>query len=139
MKKRLYETFKDHLEITEDESDFAVDEAYTALELFDTRLENMGKEILEEMESEPKSEVRELLEFDEDTAGGMMNTQYIALHENARVDDALAALRGNEDLHENLNTLFLIDDEGRLKGAVPLARLFVASGSAALKFTSSCR
>jgi len=99
--------------------------------------EATSQEILEEMESEPKSEVRELLEFDEDTAGGMMNTQYIALHENARVDDALAALRGNEDLHENLNTLFLIDDEGRLKGAVPLARLFVASGSAALKDLTS--
>ncbi len=95
--------------------------------------ESTSQEILEEMESEPKSDVRELLEFDEDTAGGMMNTEYIALHENANVADALAALRGNEDLLENLNSLFLIDDEGRLKGAVPLARLFVASATAALK------
>jgi len=65
----------------------------TKLRLLAEMEEATSQEILEEMESEPKFEVRELLEFDEDTAGGMMNTQYIALHENARVDDALAALR----------------------------------------------
>jgi CBS domain-containing protein/sporulation protein YlmC with PRC-barrel domain len=91
-----------------------------------------SQEILEEMDSEPKSEVRELLEFREDTAGGMMNTEYIALNENARVADALLALKGNDDLHESLNTLFLVDADGRLVGSVPLARLFVADGNAAL-------
>src|SRR5262249_33451933 len=95
--------------------------------------EKTSEEILQEMESEPKSEVRELLEFEEDTAGGMMNTEYIALPENARVADALLALRGNEDLLENLNHLFLVDSEGRLKGAAPLARLFVASESTPLR------
>jgi len=95
--------------------------------------ESTTQEILMEMESEPESEVRELLEFKEDTAGGMMNTEYIALPENAGVADALAALRGNEDLLENLNSLFLIDSDGRLIGAVPLARLFVASASTLLR------
>src|SRR4030095_3721057 len=91
------------------------------------------QEILMEMKSEPESEVRELLEFKEDTAGGMMNTEFIALPESASVADALAALRGNEDLLENLNSLFLIDSDGLLMGAVPLARLFVASESAPLR------
>ncbi len=95
--------------------------------------ESTTQEILMEMESEPESEVRELLEFKENTAGGMMNTEYIALPENAGVADALAALRGNEDLLETLNSLFLIDSDGRLVGAVPLARLFVASASTPLR------
>ncbi|MDP2996369.1 MAG: CBS domain-containing protein [Bryobacterales bacterium] len=85
-----------------------------------------SEEILEEMDSEPKSEVRELLEFEEDTAGGLMNTEYVALDENARVADGIVALRGNEELLEVLNTLFLVDSGQRLKGAVPVARLFVA-------------
>jgi flagellar motility protein MotE (MotC chaperone)/sporulation protein YlmC with PRC-barrel domain/CBS domain-containing protein len=83
-------------------------------------------EILDEMETAPKSEVRELLEFAEDTAGGMMNTEYISLPATAPVRDAITALRGNEELLESLNTLFLVDEAGRLTGAVPLARLFVA-------------
>lgn len=84
-------------------------------------------EILDEMETAPKSEVRELLEFAEDTAGGMMNTEYISLPATAPVRDAITALRGNEEQLESLNTLFLVDEAGRLRGAVPLARLFVAS------------
>ncbi len=95
--------------------------------------EKTSEEILEEMESEPKAEVRELLEFEEDTAGGLMNTEYVALPAGATVADAFAALRGNEDLLETLNTLFLIDGDGRLTGVVPLARLFVAAESKPLK------
>ena len=95
--------------------------------------ESTSKEILQEMESEPKSDVRDLLEFEDDTAGGMMNTEYIALPENARVADAMIALKGNEDLLESLNHLFLIDGEGRLTGAAPLARLFIASESTPLR------
>jgi Mg/Co/Ni transporter MgtE len=82
--------------------------------------------------SSPKKEVRELLEFDEDTAGGMMNTEYIALKNDATVADAMRALKDNEELLETLNTLFLIDAEERLTGAVPLARLFLHEGATPL-------
>ncbi len=95
--------------------------------------EETSEGILEEMDSEPATEVQELLEFEEDTAGGMMNTEYVVLHENASVTDAMAALRGNEDLLESLNTLFLVDAEEKLKASIPLARLFVATGDAKLR------
>ena len=88
--------------------------------------EQTSEEILEEMDAEPQDEVRELLEFEEDTAGGMMTTDYVALPEDATVADALAAIRESEDLLEMLNTLFLTDADGRLTGTVPLARLLVA-------------
>jgi magnesium transporter len=106
------------------------DEAADALSELE---QETSEEILQEMESEEKSEVQELLEFAEDTAGGLMNTEYVALDQHSSVMDALTALKGSEELLENLNTLFLIDKEGRLCGAVPLARLFLASGSEYLK------
>ena len=99
--------------------------------------EETSEEILEEMDSAPKSEVRELLEFREDSAGGMMNTEYVSLHDAATVTDALSAFRGNEDLLENLNTLFLVDAEERLAAAIPLGRLFIAAGNARLKELAS--
>jgi CBS domain-containing protein/sporulation protein YlmC with PRC-barrel domain len=95
--------------------------------------EETSQEILEEMEIQPKADVRELLEFREDTAGGMMNTEYVALNENAAVRDATIALRGNEELLESLNILFLIDREERLVGAVPVARLFISSEDTPLR------
>lgn len=95
--------------------------------------EETSQEILEEMEHEPKAEVRELLHFKEDTAGGMMNTEYVALKEDASVADAIRELKGNEELLESLNTLFLVDEHDRLKGVVPLARLFLHEGSTPLR------
>ena len=95
--------------------------------------EETSQEILEEMDIEPKADVAELLEFEEDTAGGLMNTEYVALKESATVADAIVALRVNEELLENLNMIFLTDGEERLIAAVPLARLFVADNSRPLK------
>ncbi len=110
--------------------EMAPDEAADALAEME---EETSEEILEEMEPEEKTEVEELLEYEEDSAGGMMNTEYIALQEHATVADAMAAVRGNEDLIEMLNTLFLTDQEGRLTGAVPVGKLFVAEPAAQLK------
>lgn len=95
--------------------------------------EDVSREILEDMERTPAAEIGELLEYKEDTAGGMMNTRFVALHENATVRDAVEALRGHEDLLESLNTLFLVDPEQRLVAAVPLARLFVLPDSSPLQ------
>ncbi len=95
--------------------------------------EETSAEILQEMEHDPKSEVRELLEFDEDTAGGMMNTEYVALPNDATVADAMRVLKDHEELLETLNTLFLIDAEERLTGVVPLARLFLHEGATGLR------
>jgi sporulation protein YlmC with PRC-barrel domain len=110
--------------------EMAPDEAADALaELEDATSE----EILQEMEVEPKSDVTELLEYEEDTAGGLMNTEYVALEEGATVSDAIAAVRANEDQLEVLNTIFLVDGDGRLTGAVPLGKLFIAGGETPLK------
>jgi Mg/Co/Ni transporter MgtE len=99
--------------------------------------EETSEEILDEMDSADTSEVRELLEFREDRAGGMMNTEYVALHENATVADAMQALRGNEDLLDGLNTLFLIDPDGRLCASVPLARVAISSNEERLRDLAS--
>jgi CBS domain-containing protein/sporulation protein YlmC with PRC-barrel domain len=95
--------------------------------------EETTQEILEEMQPEEKTEVTELLEFDEDTAGGLMNTEYVALRDTATVADAMSELRANEKLLETLNMLFLVDESEKLVGAVPLAKLFIASGDTPLK------
>ena len=95
--------------------------------------EQTSEEILDEMEPEPKTEVQELLEYREDSAGGLMNTEFVALPENATVADAMEALKFHEEVLEKLNTLFLVDQEEHLKASVPLARLFTAPGVTPLK------
>jgi sporulation protein YlmC with PRC-barrel domain len=99
--------------------------------------EETSNEILDELTEESKTEVSELIEYRDHTAGALMNTEYVALSDRATVQDAIEALRRNEELLESLNMIFLIDAEERLAGAVPLARLFVAPDSSALKELSS--
>jgi sporulation protein YlmC with PRC-barrel domain/CBS domain-containing protein len=90
-------------------------------------------EILEEMETEPVEDVRELMEYDEDTAGGMMNTEALVLPDDITLAEAMDRLRAHEDPLENTHVLFLVDGAGRVTGSVPLARMFLADGEAPLR------
>lgn len=84
-------------------------------------------EILLEMQPEERKEVAELLEFEENTAAGRMNPEYLALGLSASASDAIEALRHFEGGIENMSTIYLVDSRGTLAGAVPLAKLVLAS------------
>lgn len=96
-----------------------------------------SEEILEEMEPEDKEEVEELLEFRDDTAGGIMDTGYLALNENATVGEGMLELRKEQEMLERLHTIFLVDSEQHLRHSVPLAKLLFAEGEISLKDLSS--
>src|SRR5437868_7272507 len=83
-------------------------------------------QILQEMAPEERQEVADLMEFGETTAAGRMNTEFLALDANATVNDAIEALRHFEGGVETVSTIYLVDAEGHLKGAVPLAKLVLA-------------
>jgi Mg/Co/Ni transporter MgtE len=110
--------------------EMAPDEAAHALSELE---DETTAEILDEMETEPLSDVKELLEYDEGTAGGMMNTEAIVLPEDTSLSEAMVSLREHENLLENTHVLFLANPAGQITAAVPLARLFLADGSARLR------
>lgn len=91
-----------------------------------------SEEILEEMEPEERQEVSELLEFAENTAAGRMTTEYLALLPNATVGEAIDKLRQFEGPPESTATLFLVDSNHTLVGAVPLVSLVLAQPGAKL-------
>jgi len=88
--------------------------------------EERTSEILQGMAPEEREEVAELLEFSERTAAGRMNTEFLALDSEATVNDAIEALRNFEGGVETVSTIYLVDQQGKLTGAVPLARLVLA-------------
>lgn len=89
--------------------------------------EETSSEILGEVTEETRTEVGELIEYEEHTAGFLMSTEFISLHEDSTVGEAVAQLRKQEYLLESLNTVLLVDGNERLKATVPIARLFVAA------------
>jgi CBS domain-containing protein/sporulation protein YlmC with PRC-barrel domain len=88
--------------------------------------------ILQEMQPEERQDVEELLEFEEDTAAGRMTTEYMALAPTARVQDAVEMLKQFEGGLESMSTIFLVGENEKLVGAVPLAKLIVSSAETLL-------
>jgi CBS domain-containing protein/sporulation protein YlmC with PRC-barrel domain len=89
--------------------------------------EERTSEILLEMQPQERKEMVELLEFRENTAAGRMNTEYLAVPVTATVHDAVETLRRFEGGVETVSTIYLVDSQGTLAGAVPLAKLVLAT------------
>ena len=88
--------------------------------------EEQSDAILEEMEPEERQEVSELLEFDEKSAAGAMTTDFVAVNVNARVANAVQALRAFDGDPESVTEIYLLDEKRVLRGSIPLARLVMA-------------
>lgn len=88
--------------------------------------EARSEAILQEMDPEERREVRELLEFREDSAAGRMTTEYVSVPRNATVADGIRALRAFEGDPETITEIYLTDEKDVLEGVVPLARLVLA-------------
>ncbi len=86
-----------------------------------------SQEVLEEMPRDEAQEVRDLLRFDENTAGGMMNPEFIYVGETATRDEVVEWIRSQDVNLEQLDTVLLINGEARLSGAVRLGRLLLAA------------
>lgn len=89
-------------------------------------------EILEHLEDSRSDKLEELLEYGEETAGGIMTPEVVAVDGSKTVADAVEIIREapqEEDLHE----IYIVDAERKLVGAVPLRRLVTNPSSARLK------
>jgi magnesium transporter len=87
-----------------------------------------SEELLEEMPGHEADEVRELLAFDESTAGGMMNPDFVFVGEASGRDEVLSWMREQDLNFDQLDTIVLLDGGAEYTGTVPVARLLLASG-----------
>jgi magnesium transporter len=89
-------------------------------------------EVLANMEEEEATEVRGLLGFEENTAGGLMTTEFIVLEESASVEAAIEALKNFGGPLETIHAVYLISQNLALTGILPLAKILVSDRNAAL-------
>jgi magnesium transporter len=97
-----------------------------AADLLSELTDERSEAILEEMDPEERQEVEDLLEFSGDSAAGRMTTDYIALPGPSIVDQAITALRDFEGDIEIITDIYLLDEEERITGLVPLVQLLLA-------------
>lgn len=90
--------------------------------------------ILREMDPEEAEDARKLLTYPEDTAGGIMVTEYVAYPQHLRVADVLEDLRRNAEEYAEflVQYAYVESKDHRLVGVVPLRDLVLAPGDASL-------
>ncbi len=84
--------------------------------------EERSAEILDLMEAEDSEEVRELLRYEEDTAGGIMTSDFVAVRATMTAGEAISHI-GSLELEEPVYYAYVVDAEGRLTGWVQLWEL----------------
>lgn len=88
--------------------------------------EQQAEEILSDMNSLGADEVRELMSHDEDTAGGLMTTEYISFPDDFNVEQALSEFRLLAPNTEMTYYLYIEEKGGKLKGVITLKDLVMA-------------
>src|SRR4051794_2080928 len=104
-----------------------------AAAIIDYLPEELAAAVLEQMQKRPAgADVGELLEYEEQTAGRIMNPKVFALAEDMTAGEAITALQGARDV-EVVFYLYVIDARRHLVGVVSLRRLLLVSPSTPLK------
>ncbi|MDW1887553.1 magnesium transporter MgtE N-terminal domain-containing protein, partial [Vibrio sp. Vb2131] len=85
--------------------------------------DDLSREVLSQMDSADRARVETALSYPEDTAGGLMNTDVITIRGDVDVDVVLRYLRMKGELPEATDALYVIDDESKLIGELPITTL----------------
>lgn len=90
--------------------------------------EALAKTVLEGIEPEDSEEVKQLLKYKEDSAGGIMQSELVCVQKGAIIRDAVQAVIRESELEEieNIYNVFVVDEGNRLIGTIPLQRLITA-------------
>ena len=86
----------------------------------------VSEDVLDEMPGREAQQVAALLRFEENSAGGMMTPEFVFVGETATREDVIGYIRGLDTKIEQLDTIFLINLDAKLSGAVAVARLLLA-------------
>jgi len=87
-----------------------------------------AEKILDLMEEEHSEDVQEILEYPEHSAGRLMSPDFVAVREEATVEDAIKHIRDSV-ARERAFELYVVDSHRHLVGTVPLRRLLIANPS----------
>ncbi len=85
-----------------------------------------SKDLLEMMEDDDAEDVRKLLAYPEDTAGGIMTTEYVAIPPNVSAEEAISILREEASEAETIFYVYVTDNEDCLIGVFSLSDLVLA-------------
>ncbi|MCC7405899.1 MAG: magnesium transporter [Bdellovibrionales bacterium] len=108
-------------------------ESDDAADLLGNLPEQETKEILASMVQEDSRDVADLMGYPEDSAGGLMSSDYLALHREKTVGDAIQAIQDGEDTLSGMFYVYVINSNEQLVGVVSLKQLLLTKRTTQLQ------
>ncbi len=95
-----------------------------AVDLIQELDEEDREEVIQNIEDmEQAGDIVDLLQYDEDTAGGLMGTEYIKVNENLSMPECIREMRHQAEELDDIYYIYVTDDDDRLKGVLPLKKM----------------
>jgi len=87
--------------------------------------DNIKEQVLDKIDKEYSEDVKELLKYPEDTAGGIMNSDFVFVYESQLVRDAIEEVRKNAEEIDHIYYIYILKDNHELVGTVSLKSLLI--------------
>lgn len=97
-----------------------------AADLLGSLPEEQARAVLDQVPEALSAEMAQLLRYPADTAGGIMQTEHVAVPAGTRVDQAIEMIRHHITEVPDIHNVFVIDQAQRLVGVLPLRKLILA-------------
>ena len=97
-----------------------------AMDLFEELNEEDKYKLLKRLDKEAKEDVQKLLSYEEDQIGSCMTNNYIVVRNDVTIREAMSTLVKQAGEHDNIQTLYVIDENGIFAGAIDLKDLIIA-------------
>lgn len=83
---------------------------------------------------EIKDEIQELLEYEEESGGGLMSSEVFEISKNLKKQDILSLIKNKNEDFETIYDLFIVDENKKLIGTCPLRELLLQEDDIQVKF-----
>ncbi|MGH7806833.1 MAG: magnesium transporter [Thermodesulfobacteriota bacterium] len=101
--------------------------------IFTNISEETRKKLLDHLSEKTKKEIQELLLFPNDSAGSIMTTDFLALHSDIKVEDAIQKIRSLIHRKAPASYVYVIDSESHLVGVLNMRDLLMAESNVTLE------
>lgn len=109
-----------------------------AVEIIRDMDEEKQEEVLAHIKDiEQAGDIVDLLQYDEDTAGGLMSTEMVVVNENWSMPECLKEMRRQAEDLDDIYYIYVVDDDERLRGLFPLKKMVTSPSVSKVKHVMS--
>jgi len=95
--------------------------------------QQLSSQVLQAMDQQDRHRVETILSYDDDTAGGLMNTDTITVRRNHTVELVLRYLRRHESIPEMTDNLLVVNRDDEFLGILPLRKVLVSDPNTSVR------